>query len=113
MKTIYIAGPISKGDLMVNARAAFEAADACVVLGLHPFVPHALFPWHLHSPKDYEWWMEYDRVWLEKCDALLRIPGESPGADREILTACTAGLPVFYDVGSVRDWVQQCHAVRL
>ena len=33
---------------------------------------------------EYETWMEYDLAWLGACEALLRLPGHSPGADREV-----------------------------
>src|SRR6266513_196182 len=33
---------------------------------------------------------------LERCDAVLRIPGESKGADQDVAIAKQRGLPVFY-----------------
>lgn len=33
---------------------------------------------------------------LERCDAVLRLPGESPGADREVHYAISLGKPVYY-----------------
>ena len=32
------------------------------------------------------------------CQALLRLPGESPGADREVQFARDNGVPVLYEV---------------
>jgi hypothetical protein len=38
---------------------------------------------------------------LERCDAVLRIPGESKGADQDVEIARQRGLPVFYKVEDV------------
>jgi len=38
---------------------------------------------------------------LERCDAVLRIPGESQGADRDVEIARRRGLPLFYTVEDV------------
>jgi hypothetical protein len=35
---------------------------------------------------------------LERCDAVLRIPGESKGADQDVEIARRRGLPIFYKV---------------
>ena len=38
---------------------------------------------------------------LERCDAVLRIPGESKGADQDVAIAKQRGLPVFYKLEEV------------
>lgn len=38
---------------------------------------------------------------LEKCDALLRIPGESKGADQDVAIAKERGLKIYYDLSEV------------
>ena len=35
---------------------------------------------------------------LEHCDAVLRLPGESAGADQDVAIATARGLPVYHDV---------------
>jgi hypothetical protein len=37
----------------------------------------------------------------ERCDAVLRIGGPSPGADAEVARFSSAGKPVFRDIGEV------------
>lgn len=96
MKYIYIAGPYTNGDPVLNIRKTIEAADELRELGYVPFIPHLSHLWHLISPHEYEYWMLYDFEWLERCDALLRLPGESEGADREIDRMHILGKPVFY-----------------
>ena len=93
--TVYIAGPYTKGDTVVNIRNALEAADEIIRRGYVPFIPHLNGFWHLVAPKSYSFWMGYDMVWLEKCDCVLRLPGESHGADMEVENAIDMGIPVF------------------
>jgi hypothetical protein len=38
---------------------------------------------------------------LERCDAVLRIPGESKGADQDVAIARERGLPVFFKLEEV------------
>jgi hypothetical protein len=38
---------------------------------------------------------------LEHCDAVLRLPGESTGADQDVAIATSRGLPVYHDVAEV------------
>lgn len=40
---------------------------------------------------------------LERCDALLRIPGESRGADLDVARARALGIPVFTDLSQVPE----------
>lgn len=94
---VYIAGPYTKGDVMRNIRYAVEAGDELLQYGLVPFVPHLTGFWHIMFPHEYETWMEYDSEWLKSCDAVLRIDGESAGAELELQIADELGIPVFYD----------------
>ncbi|MER5952048.1 DUF4406 domain-containing protein [Streptomyces sp. NPDC001904] len=38
---------------------------------------------------------------LARCDAVLRLPGESAGADQDVAVARRRGLPVFHDVAEI------------
>jgi len=38
---------------------------------------------------------------LAHCDAVLRLPGESAGADQDVATARQLGLPVYHDIAEV------------
>ncbi|MFJ2754336.1 DUF4406 domain-containing protein [Nocardioides sp. NPDC087217] len=38
---------------------------------------------------------------LQRCDAVLRLPGESAGADQDVAIAERRGLPVYYDIAEV------------
>lgn len=38
---------------------------------------------------------------LERCDAVLRLPGESRGADQDVAIARSRNLPVYFDLDEV------------
>lgn len=40
---------------------------------------------------------------LTKCDAILRIPGASKGADQDVEIAKNLGLKIYYDVDEIPD----------
>lgn len=95
---IYIAGPYTHGDVAVNVRQAMAAAVEIIEAGHVPFVPHLYHFLHTCFPQPYEVWMRLDLRWLSCCHALLRLPGDSPGADREADAAVQLGLPVYHDL---------------
>lgn len=95
IKYIYVAGPYSVGDPVLNTRMAIFAGEQLREMGFVPFIPHLTHLWHLVNPHDLEFWLEYDNEWLKKCDALLRLPGESYGADEEMKLALSLGIPVY------------------
>jgi hypothetical protein len=101
---VYVAGPYTKGDVAVNIRTAIVTADQLVNLGFVPFVPHLTHFWHLVKPRPYEFWCDYDNQFLPCCDAVLRIPGESTGADKEVEYATKLGIPVFYSIQALTDF---------
>lgn len=98
MRFIYVASPYTKGDVAINVRRNIEAADRLAVAGYTPFCPLLTHFWHILIPHKYEFWCAYDMVWLERCDAIVRLSGESSGADAEVKRAVELGLPVFYSV---------------
>jgi nucleoside 2-deoxyribosyltransferase len=108
---IYLAGPIGH-DPMKTARNSLDAimyAEQLALLGANVFVPHMTLPWQQIYPKSYEQMMTYDFEWIDVCDAIVRFPGDSPGAEREVAYAKTIDIPVF-TIGtgpSVSDAV--CH----
>jgi uncharacterized protein DUF4406 len=98
-KKIYVAGPYSKGDTVLNVREAILAGDRLWALGYAPLIPHLTHFWHLLCPHDYETWLAYDNELLPCCDAVLRLPGGSSGTDKEVALARSLGLPVYESVG--------------
>lgn len=101
---IYVAGPITKGNTMHNVHTAIKVGDELMKLGFCPFVPHANIMWDMVSPHSYEDWCKWDDEWLKQCHAILRIPGESKGAEAEIALARTLDIPVFYAIDDLVAW---------
>src|SRR5512135_1374912 len=95
---IYVAGPYTKPDPVDNTREAIKVADILLRMGHTPYVPHLTLFWHFLAPHPVFFWYSYDLEWLKKCDVLLRLPGESEGADNEEAFARAHGIRVIYDV---------------
>ena len=100
---VYVAGPISIGNFMENIRRGIDAAEDLRKLGFVPFCPFLDAFWQLVHKMTYEELLDQDFAWIEVCDALVRLPGESPGADREIEFARSLGIPVFFDFRSLDE----------
>jgi hypothetical protein len=84
-----------------NVKNAIDAADRLLAKGHAPYVPHLTHFWHLVSAHPWETWIKLDLEYLLLCDAVLRLPGESVGADKEVEVALKAGMFVYYDMESV------------
>lgn len=95
---IYVAGPYSSGDVAQNVRNAIQAGNDITNLGHIPFIPHLTHFWHMLFPHEYQFWMKQDEAWLQECDAILRLKGESPGADNEVAIATELGLNIYESI---------------
>lgn len=97
---VYISGPISKGDRTEHF-AAFCRAHACLMrFGFAPINPGlsivAPFAWEPEYP--HKLWIDCDLPLVRRSDAVLRLPGESLGADRECEEARLYNVPVYYSI---------------
>ena len=101
MKKVYVAGPYTLGDVAVNVRDAIDAASVLADHGFAPFVPHLSHFWHLHRPRPYADWLAIDLAFLPSCDLVLRLSGESVGADLEVEAARKNGIPVYFDLDTL------------
>lgn len=121
-KKVYIAGPISKGDLAHNVNQATAAFITLAKAGFAPMCPH----WSVYSKPvevsptggsvycfatkagnhemSHADWLGVDLPWVASADALVRLPGESTGADMEVAQARANGIPVFDSVDAVVAW---------
>lgn len=93
---LYVAGPYRKPDPVANTNAVcrvamqiYERTEWC------PFVPHTSIVLHMVSPREDQYWLDYDIEILRNCDAIVRLPGESPGADAEIAEAERLGIRIL------------------
>lgn len=97
---VYIAGPYS-GDKGTNVRTALKAANDLRDAGFTPFCPHLSHFWELFYPRPYDDWLEMDLEWLGQCEALVRLPGYSFGADGEVSHARRMGIPIYDGVDAL------------
>ena len=98
---VYIACPYTNGDPCVNVHNAIKIAEQVVEAGHTPIVPILSHLWHLISPHEWEYWMKIDMELVKKADYVLRIPGVSTGADKEVALAEKLNIPVVYSVKSL------------
>src|ERR1051326_8071478 len=105
---VYVAGPISKGDVFENGVAGVRWGRRMLQDGLAPYVPHLDAYMTLSAggapPEansgDYTLWnslLEWDLEYVASSDAVFRIDGESRGADLECKVARELGIPVFHE----------------
>jgi len=106
MKKIYIASPYRVGDVGQNVRAQMEVFDLLVGKEYVPFAPLLFHFQHISFPLPEEVWLELDFEWVKACDGLLRLPGESKGADMEVEVAKAAGIPVFTTIKEIDKYFQ-------
>jgi len=94
---VYIAAPYTKGDRSENVRNAMRATDQLIAAGHEPLCPILNHFQDLAFPRPWEDWMRVDLAWLRFAEAVVRLPGESDGANIE--TAAIAGtIPIFFSV---------------
>jgi hypothetical protein len=92
------------GKLPVDHKTGY-IQPLCCGTGIHGFYtpsPNGIY--------GYETWLEMCFVQLSRCDALFRMAGESAGADREVAFAKERGIPVFYNIDSMKLWNERLAA---
>ena len=104
---VYVASPYTLGDRSENVRKALAVATQLLDAGHEPFCPLLSHFWDLMYPRPWHRWMEVDLAWLKVAEALVRIPGESVGADREVAVANRRGIPTFFSVEAFLEWANE------
>jgi hypothetical protein len=97
----YIASPYTVGDSAENVRAQMEAAHKLMDYCISPYTPLLSHFLHIYQPRNYDEWMAIDMSFLPMCDCLLRLPGDSAGADVQVCRAQSLKIPVFESVDAV------------
>lgn len=109
MLKVYVAGPYTKGNVEQNVLNAIDASSELISIGLAPFCPHLSHYVDIIHPHSWQQWMDIDIEFLSNCDIVLRLPGESKGADLEVDTANKIGIPIFYSIGEIKDAISSAH----
>lgn len=105
---VYIAGPYTDPDPVENTKRAIEIGTFLMDTWLvTPYVPHLSMFWHLVTPRPWEDWIALDLDVIDHCDAVLRLPGKSKGAELEVAHAVKLMLPVFHEPVDVLAWAQR------
>ena len=114
---ILIAGPYRSGTgddpakMAANLKRLEEASWPIFEKGHVPMIGEwvALPIWHMAGGKAVGDSL-YDRILhptagrlLAHCDAVLRLPGESKGAENDVRIARERGIPVYFDISEVPD----------
>lgn len=104
---VYVSGPITRGDRNWNQYQANVAHRALIKAGyavLNPMMTGVLpFAWEPDGVT-HEEWLESDFAWIEVADAILRLPGDSVGADMEVAFARELGIPIFFTLDDLYGW---------
>ncbi|MCF8224250.1 MAG: DUF4406 domain-containing protein [Bacteroidales bacterium] len=104
MYRIFISGPYTKGDIALNVKRAMDLANELINLGFAPYFPHLTHFLHMNNWQPYEKWLELDCEYLILCDGVIRIQGESAGADNEVQLAKKKNITVFFSLNEVVDF---------
>ena len=108
MKRIFISGPLTVGDQMMNIRNAIDVAEI-VINGKHcPVVPHYSSYHNMIHQHSYDDWMNICYCMLEGSDVMFRINGKSYGADLEEKFANKHGIPIFYEIEKLIKYLEEC-----
>ena len=100
---VYIASAYTIGDVALNVRVNIDAANQVAKAGHIPYAPLLSHFWHMNYFHEHEFWLQLGKAWVERCDAVIRLPGPSRGADIEVEYAYKLGKRVYY---SVEDFVK-------
>jgi len=93
---VYVAGPLmGSGNPLHNVTRAVSAGAYLQRAGYAPYVPHVNVLADMMIPRSAEAWLSLDREWLIVCNAMVRLPGVSPGTEKEVAWCCELGIPVF------------------
>lgn len=95
---VFISSPYTLGDQSENVRKQMDMFNQLFKNGYMPFAPLLFHFQHSAHPLSYEEWMEIDFSWIDSCDIVLRLPGESSGADREVVYAKSKNIPIVYNL---------------
>lgn len=112
MKVCYVAGKFrgaTDAEVEANIRAAEALGLEVAKLGASTVIPHAnTHSFHKLIPEDFM--LAATLELMRRCDALILVEGwqESAGTRDEMCEAHFLGLPVFYTLAGLKNWLENC-----
>jgi len=92
----------SSGNPYINIHNGLQTSAILLDRGFAPYTPHlSAFQEAAIGGRPVDVWLGLDHAFLITCDALLRLPGESKGADQEIVWAVENGIPVYLSLDTL------------
>jgi hypothetical protein len=104
---VYIASPYTLGNKISNVNRQIDTAHILMNLNFVPFVPLLNHFQNVVQPRPDNDWITIDNIWLLVCDCVLRLSGESVGADDEVALAKKHNIPVFYSLGELCNYYEK------
>lgn len=93
---VYISGPITKGDKNHNLYQAMVAHKQLLEAGFSVINPMPSMIYPFNHEIEHLAWLENDLPHVAAAHAVLRLPGESLGAEMECQWAEEKGVPIYY-----------------
>ena len=106
-KIIYISSPYTLGDVAENVSVQINAAHRIMDLGHCPVAPLLSHYLHIQRQRPYQDWMAIDLAIIPRMDLVLRLPGKSSGAEREVALALQLSIPVFYSWEALEQYLKE------
>lgn len=102
---VYTAAPYTKGEFGTdgNLHVAMKAWHELTDLGYVAYCPHINFLLGTLRPRVYQEWLDHDKEWMHLCHVMVRLPGESRGADAE---EREFQGPIFRSIEELETWKQ-------
>lgn len=75
--------------------------------GIATVVPQLSFFEEMVSPRPPKEWLEQYLEHLQRCDAVLRLEGESKVADRQVARAKELGMLLFFTYKELLDFIRE------
>lgn len=107
-KFVYIASKYTadtEEERLVNVITQIEAGEKISIIGAIPRIPLLSHYWNEVYHHDWEFWISICKEEVLRCDALIRLPGKSSGADIEVDTALSNNIPVFHSFDQLIRWI--------
>ncbi len=109
IKLVYCAAPYrakTGWGIDQNIQRARELGAQVAEMGAMPVVPHANTA-HYDGLQDDQFWLEGTLELMRRCDAILMSSDweRSMGARGEHAEAVRRGMPVFYALSELREWL--------